>query len=126
MIGLYGIRRAARHARNAKTVLLNKPGKQKRYINSRCAELPRSKECNTAPVSRARDGKLSSKSGTSLKAVTEIDIATVTATAVRSVKSAGLTAKPAELESERITARDEAYGRPKQTDVSRPSSSSRR
>ena len=37
----------------------------------------------------------------------------------------GSTAKPADLESERITARDKAYSRPKWTDTSRLSGSKR-
>ena len=60
--------------------------------------------------------------GTSQKAVTVI---AVEAVAEAAVGLAGLTAKPADSESEYITARDEAYGRPKQTELSRPGGSSR-
>ena len=83
------------------------------------------REYNTAPVSKARDGKLSTKSGTS----SETDTATAveSAESVGSAGSTGTTAKPveSELELKRITARDEAYGRPKWTDTSKFGSSRR-
>ena len=73
------------------------------------------------PVSRAKDSKTSIKLGTS----PEIDTATVIAVGlVRSAKPAVKLAE-AESESEHITARDEAYSRPKWTDASRRSSSKR-
>ena len=65
------------------------------------------KEYNIAsarPVSRARD-RSSTKSGTSPEAVT--------AAAAGSAKSVNSAAEPAEAESEYITARDEACGRPR-------------
>ena len=78
------------------------------------------REYNTALISKARDGKSSTKSGTS----SETDTA-IAAKSVESAGSTGLIAKPAESESESesesecIIARDEAYGRPKWTDASR-------
>jgi len=65
------------------------------------------------PVSKVRD-KTSTKSGTSSKAVTD--------TAAATAKLADSTGKPAEAESEYITARDEACSRPKQTNISRSGS----
>ena len=64
---------------------------------------------------------MSTKSGTSL----EIDIATAakSAESAGSAGLAGLIAKLAELELERITARDKAYSRLKWTDALRPSGS---
>ena len=105
MTGLYRIRGIAGQAkyrnkqdvRNAKIVLLKKKEirKQKRYVSSRHAELSKLKEYNTAPVSRVRDSKSSTKLGISL----EIDIATATAAELaRLVKSVGSTVKPVELE----------------------------
>ena len=105
MTGLYRIRgtagqvryRKEQDVRNAKTVSSRKKEtrKQERHTSSRHAELPRSREYNTAPVSKARDGKSSTKSGTS----SETDTVTATAAgSARSAGSAGSTAKPAELE----------------------------
>ena len=88
----------------------------------------RSREYNTALVSKTRDSKMATKLGISKKAVTVAATAS-TAELAGLVRLAKLVVTPVEAESEseleRITARDKAYSRPKWTDASRLSGSKR-
>ena len=81
------------------------------------------REYNTAPASKVRDGKLSTKLETSLETdtVTEVELAKL----VGSAGLIGIIAKlvKLELELECITAWDKAYGKPKWTDALRLSGS---